>query len=313
MGAEKALLESKVCCTLHCKVNGVQHDRTLERMAGIHSIYGQVARCGVLNSLLTHSEGVPIGTLKELSGLTDANLARHSPVLEQIVLDAADASAVDSDRKRNQAVGCGVSTFATLLLLLTMLPDRAFAGAGLLGIDHQWAFDNSGIWKRSDQLDLEYGVIATEAVGALWLGNDDPLGHEFWQAIDSTAASSVAAQALKYIFSRARPSQGKGPDKWFQGACCRSFPSGEVTLQAGFVTPIIIDEAARGHPWIWALELLPLYDGIGRLKQQAHWQSDVLAGWALGTASGYWAAHRDTPLSVQILPGGVSVGFLKRF
>jgi len=201
----------------------------------------------------------------------------------------------------------------SLPLLLIMAPACAFAGGGLLGIDHEWAYDNSGIWKRSYQLDLEYGVIATEAVGALWLGNDDPLGHEFWQSIDSTAVSGVAAQALKYIFSRARPLQNRGPDKWFQGGCCQSFPSGEVTLQAGFVTPIILDEAARGHLWIWALELLPLYDGIGRLKQQAHWQSDVLAGWALGTASGYWAAHRDMPLSVQILPGGISVGIQKRF
>jgi undecaprenyl-diphosphatase len=86
-----------------------------------------------------------------------------------------------------------------------------------------------------------------------------------------------------------------------------------VTLQAAFVTPIILDETARGDPWIWALELLPVYDGIGRLKQQAHWQTDVLAGWALGTGVGYWSAHRDTPLSVEILPRGFSVGLQKRF
>jgi len=205
------------------------------------------------------------------------------------------------------------SSVFLLLTLLMVVSDHAFAAGGLFGIDHEWSYDNSGIWKRSYQLDLEYGVVATEAVGALWLGNDDPLGHEFWQSVDSTAASGVAAQLLKYAFSRARPYQKKGPNSWFQGGCCQSFPSGEVTLQAGFVTPIILDEAARGHLWICALELLPIYDGIGRLKQQAHWQSDVLAGWALGTASGYWAAHRDTPLSVQILPGGFSVGFQKKF
>jgi undecaprenyl-diphosphatase len=187
----------------------------------------------------------------------------------------------------------------------------ACAGGGLFGMDHKWGYDNSGIWKRSYQLDLEYAVIATEGVGALWLGNDDPLGHEFWQSIDSTAVSGVAAQVLKYAFGRARPDQNKGPDNWFGKG--QSFPSGEVTLQAAFVTPIIFDESARGHPWIWALELLPLYDGIGRLKQQAHWQSDVLAGWALGTAAGYWSAHRDTPLSVEILPRGVSIGLQKRF
>ena len=200
-----------------------------------------------------------------------------------------------------------------LLLLLIGASAGALAGGGPLGIDHEWGYDNSGIWARHYQLDLEYAVIAAEGVGALWLGDDEHWGHEFWQSIDSTAVSGVAAQVLKYAFSRARPYQNEGPDKWFQGGCCQSFPSGEVTLQAAFVTPIIFDESARGHLWIWALELLPLYDGIGRLKQQAHWQSDVIAGWALGTAAGYWSAHRDTPLSVQILPRGVSIGLQKRF
>jgi membrane-associated phospholipid phosphatase len=199
------------------------------------------------------------------------------------------------------------------LLTLLLVCSGAHAAGGPFGIDHEWSYDNSGIWKRNYQLDLEYAVIATEGVGALWLGNDDPLGHEFWQSIDSTAVSEVAAEAMKYAFSRARPYQNKGPGKWFQGGCCQSFPSGEVTLQAAFVTPIIFDESARGHLWIWALELLPLYDGVGRLKQQAHWQSDVIAGWALGTAAGYWSAHRATPLSVQMLPRGVSVGLQKRF
>jgi PAP2 superfamily len=197
------------------------------------------------------------------------------------------------------------------LLVLTLASAHAEAGGGLLGIDHEWGYDNSGIWARHYQLDLEYGVLATEAVGALWLGNNNALGHEFWQSIDSTAVSVVAAEVLKYGLGRSRPFQNKGPNSWFHGG--QSFPSGEVTLQAGFVTPIILGESARGDPWIWALELLPLYDGIGRLKQQAHWQSDVLAGWALGTAAGYWSAHRSVPLSVQILPGGFSVGLQKRF
>jgi undecaprenyl-diphosphatase len=201
-----------------------------------------------------------------------------------------------------------------LFLLLIACSGCAFAGSGLLGIDHEWAYDNSGIWKRSYQTDLEIGVIVTEGVGALWLGDDEHWGHEFWQSIDSTTISGISAQILKYGFSRARPYQHEGPNKWFQGSCCQSFPSGEVTLQASFVTPIILDEVARGDPWIWALELLPIYDGIGRLKQQAHWQSDVIAGWALGTGVGYWSVHRgDIPLSVQILPRGLSVGLYKKF
>jgi len=188
----------------------------------------------------------------------------------------------------------------------------ALAGGGPLGIDHEWARDDTGIWSRNVQSGLEDGAIALAAAGALWLGNDDPLGHTFWQSADSLAISSIGAQLLKFAFSRARPTQGNDPNKWFQGHGYQSFPSGEVTVQAAFVTPFIVDYA-HDHPWVWGLELLPIYDGIARLKSQAHWQTDVLAGWALGTGVGYWAARRETPLFVQILPHGVTVGVMKHF
>src|SRR5882724_3191300 len=198
--------------------------------------------------------------------------------------------------------------FAAVLLLLT---GCAWAG-GPFGIDHEIGFDQGGIWARKYQTGLEYGVIAAEVAGAVWLGNEDPLGHTFWQTIDSTAISGVASFALKRATGRARPNQGNDPNRWFRGSCCESFPSGEVTLQASFVTPLIVNYA-HDRPWIWALELLPLYDSIARLKSHAHWQTDVIAGWALGSAVGYWSATRNTPLFVQILPGGVTIGLSKRF
>src|SRR5882757_5359935 len=169
------------------------------------------------------------------------------------------------------------------------------------GFDHEIAFDQSGIWARKYQTGLQFGVIATEIGGALWLGNDDKLGHTFWQTIDASVISGVAATVLKKTVGRARPDQGNDPNRWFRGSCCESFPSGEVTLQASFVTPFIVNYAPA-HPWVWALELLPLYDSIARMKSHAHWQSDVIAGWALGTAAGYWSAKRATPIMVQILP-----------
>lgn len=197
-------------------------------------------------------------------------------------------------------------------LLLVFTSSCADAGGGLLGIDHELSLDQNGIWARRYQTGLEFSVIATEVGGALWLGNDNELGHTFWQSIDASVISGLAADALKRGFSRARPGQGNNPDKWFQGSCCESFPSGEVTLQASFVTPLIVNYA-KSQPWVWALEALPAYDSIARLKSQAHWQTDVIAGWALGSAVGYWSTTRQIPISVQILPGGLSVGFSKRF
>lgn len=187
----------------------------------------------------------------------------------------------------------------------------ALAG-GPFGIDHELALDQSGIWARKYQTGLEIGTIAVELGGALYLGNDNELGHTFWQTVDASAISGVASFALKKAVGRARPNQGNDPNLWFRGSCCESFPSGEVTLQASFVTPFIVNYA-KDHPWVWAMELLPVYDSIARMKSRAHWQSDVIAGWALGTAIGYWSTTWKTPLTVRVLPGGLSVGFSKSF
>jgi len=201
---------------------------------------------------------------------------------------------------------------AGIAIRLATVIAMLWSGMAAAGIDHEVSRDDRGIWARGNQTKLQYGAIAAEIGGALWLGNDDPLGHTFWQAIDSSVVSSIVAEVAKRGFSRARPHQGNDPHAWFKGSCCEGFPSGEVTLQASIVTPFVVDYA-REHPWVWALELVPLYDSIARVKSQAHWQTDVIAGWALGSAIGYWSARRDVPLSVELLPHGITVGFSKRF
>ena len=198
------------------------------------------------------------------------------------------------------------------LLLCAGALQSAHAGGGPLGIDHEWGLDTGGVWAQKNQNILEFGAIAVELGGGIYFGRNSPLGQTFWQSVDSTAVSAVSAELLKLAFSRARPNQGDNSNRWFQGTCCDSFPSGEVTLQASFVTPFIVNYA-RSNPWVWALEALPLYTGIARLKNQAHWQSDVIAGWALGTAVGYWSTRREVPISVQVLPRGLTIGISRSF
>jgi undecaprenyl-diphosphatase len=103
----------------------------------------------------------------------------------------------------------------------------AYARGGLLGIDHRLSYDDSGIWKRSNQTGLLGLMVAGEIAGGLWEGGETRLGKTYWQAIDSSSLAGLSAQALKYAFTRVRPSQTDNPNLWNQGAGHYSSPSGE--------------------------------------------------------------------------------------
>jgi undecaprenyl-diphosphatase len=205
-----------------------------------------------------------------------------------------------------------VSVAALSLLLGFLSVGFARAGGGPLGIDHILSYDNSGIWKRSDQQALIYTLIGGEIAGAVWLGGEDRLGKTFWQAIDSSALGAVSSETLKHVFTRSRPAQSNDPNLWFQGGSNYSFPSGEVTAVTAIVTPFMF-EYGRDYPAVYALALLPAYDAIARMKVQAHWQTDVLAGVALGAGTGYFAHTRDSPIILGVLPGGFMVGLRKQW
>lgn len=198
------------------------------------------------------------------------------------------------------------------LLLAASVSMPAAAGGGLLGIDHRLAYDDSGIWRRSNQIFVQDATALVVIAGALWEGDGSRLGHTFWQGVDSAVIGTLSANLMKPVFSRERPRETDNPDQWFQGHGHASFPSGEVALVSSAVTPFIL-EYREEHPAVYALELLPLYDAVARVKVRGHWQSDVLASFALGSAIGYYAHERPSPVFVGILPRGVTVGLRLRF
>ena len=203
-------------------------------------------------------------------------------------------------------------TAMVAMAALSMFTPQAHAAGGPLGIDHEWNYDNSGIWSTSTQSTLEYSLVALELAGALWEGGDTRFGRTLWKSIDSSVAASITTEILKKGFSRRRPIDGNDPDAWFKGGSNDSFPSGEVTLISSIVTPVVL-EYGHDYPAVYALELLPAYAAVGRLKTQQHWQTDVITGFAIGTLWGYYAHSRDNPFILSLLPGGFEVGIKKRF
>jgi membrane-associated phospholipid phosphatase len=201
---------------------------------------------------------------------------------------------------------------ALVFVACSMMVSGADAGGGALRMDHRLSLDNDGVWAVPAQRSVLGAVgIAVGAV-ALWEGADTRVGKTAWQAVDAAVVGGVASEGLKRVFARERPSSTDDPDRWFKGHSNRSFPSGEATVMAAFVTPFVL-EYRHDYPLVYALELLPAYTALARVKVQAHWQSDVLAGFALGTAAGFAAHALPEPLFVSVLPHAVTVGLRTRF
>ena len=201
-----------------------------------------------------------------------------------------------------------------LVVTILMLPlcELALAGGGPLGIDHQVNVDDSGIWQRKYQRDLINLMVTGEIAGAVWEGGETRVGKTFWQSIDASVIAGVSAEAMKVTFSRERPADTDNPNKFFQGGGNRSFPSGEVAAVSAIITPFVA-EYRQDNVSVYALELLPAYDMVARVKIRGHWQSDVLAGFAVGTLSGVYAHSRSQPIILTALPHGFMVGLRAKF
>lgn len=207
--------------------------------------------------------------------------------------------------KRQRKLGSVIA----LAALLQVTPATA---GGPFGIDHRIEKDDSGIWKRSNQTNLVAAMMAGEVAASLWEGGETRLGKTSWQAVDATVFSLASAAILKRAFTRARPSETDNPNKFFHGGANTSFPSGEVATVSAIVTPFVL-EYRHDNFSVYALELLPLYLAIARVKTRGHWQSDVLVGFGVGTLAGYYAHSREHPFILEALPDGVAIGLHKRW
>jgi membrane-associated phospholipid phosphatase len=179
-------------------------------------------------------------------------------------------------------------------------------------IDHRVDYDGSGAWNTDVYRSIASAFTVTQVGAALWEGSESRFGRTVWQGVDAQIIASVTAAVGKRVFTRVRPTDTNNPCLWFEGGSNYSFPSREAAGMAALVTPYILEYASE-QPAVYALALLPLYIGTGRIKNQAHWQTDVLAGWTIGALSGWFAHRQDIPFTIQLLPDGFAVGFKTRF
>ena len=143
---------------------------------------------------------------------------------------------------------------------------------------------------------------------------------EAWNMLESGGLSFVSAYALKYIVRRPGPADTTDPNHWFRGGS--SFPSEHTT--AAFAVGTVLAES--GNPeFRWLRRTIGYGVGFGtaylRMKHNAHWLSDTVAGAALGAATARFVMNRseqreeqdDSEISLVPVQGGVMLAFSADF
>ncbi len=150
------------------------------------------------------------------------------------------------------------------------------------------------------------GYLPLAAGGTLavtgWAFHNDFTKHLGVDVTRAVVTSGVITAAIKGTVGRARPrSMPEDPDMFYPGRGFfnndrASFPSGHTSAAFAGASVLAL-ELSKAHPrhsrWI-ALGLYGAATAVGfsRMYENAHWASDVFAGAAIGTLSGYHVAHR---------------------
>jgi membrane-associated phospholipid phosphatase len=156
-------------------------------------------------------------------------------------------------------------------------------------------------------------------VGTLAYANliDSTSGRlETWTMFEAAALSGVTAYALKYAVDREGPYETSDPNAFHRSGGSGSFPSVHATA-AFAVGTVLAESGSDEYRWLrrfigYGLGVFTDYE---RLKHNAHWLSDVVAGSALGAASASFSMNRvyridqDTGFMLQPVAGGAMLTY----
>lgn len=171
--------------------------------------------------------------------------------------------------------------------------------------------------------DLQDYVPIAVAIGGTWLYSNivdsGPGHHEAWNMVEAAGLSVTTSFVLKFATGRERPNQTDDPNRWRKGGS--SFPSIHAT--AAFAVGAVLAESGNDDHRIMRRFLgygaIAGFTAFQRLKHNAHWLSDDVAGAAIGGATAHFILERDAEsraardrgaaLSVTPLPGGAMLSY----
>jgi hypothetical protein len=170
--------------------------------------------------------------------------------------------------------------------------------------------------------DLQDYVPTIAAIGGTWLYSNivdsGPGHHEAWNMAEAAGLSVTTSLLLKFASGRERPNQTDDPNLWRKGGS--SFPS--IHASIAFAVGAVLAESGNDDYRIMRRFLgygaIAGFTAFERLKHNAHWLSDDVAGAAIGGATAHFILERDaerhaardrSALSVTPLPGGAMLSY----
>jgi membrane-associated phospholipid phosphatase len=139
------------------------------------------------------------------------------------------------------------------------------------------------------------GVFAATLLYATLSNNHDGRS-ESWQMLEAAGFSSATSYLLKYAAGRERPDVTNDPNQWRTGG--DSFPSLHAT--AAFAIGTVLAESGNDQ-YRWLRRFLGYgmagYTGYARLKHNAHWLSDTVAGAGIGMTTAHFVMDRHNGYS----------------
>jgi len=151
--------------------------------------------------------------------------------------------------------------------------------------------------KGGSTKDLQDAIPSVAAVVGTWAyANliDSSDGHrEAYEMVEAAGLSLTSAYALKFAAGRERPDQTSDPDKW-RSSGGSSFPSTHAA--AAFAIGAVLAESGNDD-YRWMRRFLGYgaiagYTAFERLKHNAHWLSDDIAGAEIGGATAHFVMER---------------------
>lgn len=143
--------------------------------------------------------------------------------------------------------------------------------------------------------DLQDGLPTAAVVGATWLYSglirDSNGQRETGEMLEAGVLATASAYAMKFAVRRERPDETADSSKFGSGG--GSFPSYHSTL-AFAVGTVLAESGNDDVRWIrrvlgYGLGAFTSYE---RLKHNAHWLSDTVAGAGLGIATAHFVMNR---------------------